>query len=94
MVLTSVQKDLIAVRAFLSNNVELFMPRPVVSSNPPGERDQIEIENANAETKSLQALAMLLTQCIEGIAFVLFLIDSKMSETVSKQVFHISFDGV
>ncbi|KAG0042079.1 hypothetical protein BGZ83_000923 [Gryganskiella cystojenkinii] len=89
VVLTSVQKDLIALRAFLSASVELFMPRPVVSSNPPGEKDQIEIENANVETKSLQALAKLLTQCIEGIAFVLFLIDSKMSETIS----NISIDS-
>jgi nuclear pore complex protein Nup155 len=84
LVLTSVQKDLFALRAFLDGSIELFMPHPVVSSNPPGEKDQVEIENANVETKSLKAQAILLTQCIEGIAFVLFLIDSKMSETVSK----------
>ncbi|KAG0200792.1 hypothetical protein BGX28_006227 [Mortierella sp. GBA30] len=82
-VLTAVQKDLFSLRAFLTANIELFTPRPIVTSNPPGESDQIEIENANAEMKSLKALQLLLTQCIEGIAFVLFLVDSKMSETVS-----------
>lgn len=85
-VLTAVQKDLYSLRAFLTSNIELFTPQPIVSSNPPGEKDQIEIENANAETKSLKAQLLLLTQCIEGIAFVLFLVDSKMSETVSKYV--------
>ncbi|KAF9152095.1 hypothetical protein BG015_005786 [Linnemannia schmuckeri] len=83
LVLTAVQKDLFSLRAFLTGNIELFTPQPIVSSNPPGEKDQIEIENANAETKSLKAQLLLLTQCIEGIAFVLFLVDSKMSETVS-----------
>ncbi|KAF9914439.1 hypothetical protein BX616_008291 [Lobosporangium transversale] len=83
LVLTAVQKDLFSLRAVLNNNIELFTPRPIVTSNPPGEKDQIEIENANVETKSLKALLLLITQCIEGIAFVLFLIDSKMSETVS-----------
>ncbi|KAF9579638.1 hypothetical protein BGW38_004029, partial [Lunasporangiospora selenospora] len=82
-VLTSVQKDLFALRAYLLANIEFFTPRILVPSNPPGENEQIEIENANAETKSLKALLLLLTQCIEGIAFVLFLVDSKMSETVS-----------
>ncbi|KAG0257515.1 hypothetical protein BG011_003926 [Mortierella polycephala] len=82
-VLTAVQKDLFSLRTFLTANIELFTPRPTITSNPPSEVDQIEIENANAETKSLKALLLLLTQCIEGIAFVLFLVDSKMSETVS-----------
>ncbi|KAF9114226.1 hypothetical protein BGX27_011428 [Mortierella sp. AM989] len=84
LVLTAVQKDLFSLRSVLNNNIELFTPRPIVTSNPPGEKDQIEIENANAESKSLKAHLLLLTQSIEGIAFVLFLIDSKMSETVSK----------
>ncbi|KAI1311300.1 hypothetical protein EDD11_003513 [Mortierella claussenii] len=83
LVLTAVQKDLFSLRAMLNHNIELFTPRPIVTSNPPGEKDQIEIENANAESKSLKAQLLLITQCIEGIAFVLFLIDSKMSETVS-----------
>ncbi|KAF9400477.1 hypothetical protein BGX21_004214 [Mortierella sp. AD011] len=84
LVLTAVQKDLFSLRTVLNSNIELFTPRPIVTSNPPGEKDQIEIENANAESKSLKAQLLLITQSIEGIAFVLFLIDSKMSETVSK----------
>ncbi|KAG0212021.1 hypothetical protein BGX33_003908 [Mortierella sp. NVP41] len=83
LVLTAVQKDLFSLRAVLTARLELFTPRAMVTSNPPSEKDQIEIENVNAETKSLKAQLLLLTQCIEGIAFVLFLVDSKMSETVS-----------
>ncbi|KAI7830540.1 Non-repetitive/WGA-negative nucleoporin C-terminal-domain-containing protein [Gamsiella multidivaricata] len=83
LVLTAVQKDLFSLRSVLNANIELFTPSAVVISNPPGENDQIEIENANAESKSLKAQLLLITQSIEGIAFVLFLIDSKMSETVS-----------
>ncbi|KAF9907927.1 hypothetical protein EC991_010366 [Linnemannia zychae] len=83
VVLTAVQKDLFALRAYLTSRIELFTPQAIVTSNPPGEKDQIEIESANAETKSLKAQLRLLTQSIEGIAFVLFLVDSKMSETVS-----------
>ncbi|KAF9437395.1 hypothetical protein BGZ76_000868 [Entomortierella beljakovae] len=84
LVLTAVQKDLFSLRTVLNSHIQIFTPHPIVTSNPPGEKDQIEIENANAESKSLKALLLLITQSIEGIAFVLFLIDSKMSETVSK----------
>ncbi|KAG0242522.1 Non-repetitive/WGA-negative nucleoporin C-terminal-domain-containing protein [Mortierella sp. GBAus27b] len=83
LVLTAVQKDLFALRTVLNEHIELFTPHPTVTSNPPSESDQIEIDNANAESKSLKAQLLLITQCIEGIAFVLFLIDSKMSEAVS-----------
>ncbi|KAF8923624.1 hypothetical protein BGZ58_002724, partial [Dissophora ornata] len=83
LVLTAVQKDLFSLRSALHASMEIFTPHPIVTSNPPGESDQIEIENANVESKSLKAQLLLITQCIEGIAFVLFLIDAKMSETVS-----------
>ncbi|KAF9360346.1 hypothetical protein BGX34_007836 [Mortierella sp. NVP85] len=83
LVLTAVQKDLFTLRTVLNEHIQLFTPNPIVTSNPPSESDQIEIENANAESKSLKAQMLLITQCIEGIAFVLFLIDSKMSEAVS-----------
>ncbi|KAG0320862.1 hypothetical protein BGZ99_004279 [Dissophora globulifera] len=82
-VLTAVQKDLFSLRSVLSASSEVFTPSPVLTSTPPAENEQIDIENANAELKSLNAQRLLITQCIEGIAFVLFLIDSKMSETVS-----------
>ncbi|KAG0227258.1 hypothetical protein BGW41_003866 [Actinomortierella wolfii] len=82
-VLTAVQKDLFDLRKCVHENIKMFTPAPVVPSNPPKESDQIDIENAAQETKSLKAILALLTQCIEGIAFVLFLIDSKMSDTVA-----------
>lgn len=84
LVLTAVQKDLFCLRSALSDNSDVFTPSPVVTTTPPAANEQIDIENANAEMKSLNAQRLLITQCIEGIAFVLFLIDSKMSETVSK----------
>lgn len=93
LVLTAVQKDLFTLRTVLNENIQLFTPNPIITSNPPSESDQIEIENANAESKSLKAQMLLITQCIEGIAFVLFLIDSKMSEAVSKYVQGIVFVG-
>jgi nuclear pore complex protein Nup155 len=93
LVLTAVQKDLFTLRTILNEHIQLFTPNPIVTSNPPSESDQIEIENANAESKSLKAQMLLITQCIEGIAFVLFLIDSKMSEAVSKYVFVLDSMG-
>ncbi|KAG0345336.1 hypothetical protein BG005_001354 [Podila minutissima] len=83
-VLTSVQTTLFALRDFLYGHAELFTRRYVPNTNPPSENDRIELQNAEDENRMMKALARLLTQAIEGIAFVLFLVDSKMSETVSK----------
>ncbi|KAF9423164.1 hypothetical protein BGZ94_008391 [Podila epigama] len=82
-VLTAVQTTLFSLSSFLNEHAELFTRRFVATSNPPSESDQIELENVEEEMKSMRALQLLLTQSIEGIAFVLFLVDSKMSETVS-----------
>ncbi|KAG0342823.1 hypothetical protein BG004_005583 [Podila humilis] len=84
VVLTSIQTTLFSLRDFLHAHAELFIRRYIPGSNPPNETDRNELQDADEENRHLKALARLLTQAIEGIAFVLFLVDSKMSETVAK----------
>ncbi|BGP18726.1 hypothetical protein JCM10213_009205 [Rhodosporidiobolus nylandii] len=76
-VLSSVQRDLIALRTFVEQEQHLFTHLPDSS------RTGHNAAAYSSEQSSLSALRLLLTQSVEAISFVLLLIDYKLSDIVS-----------
>ncbi|GJN92310.1 hypothetical protein Rhopal_005340-T1 [Rhodotorula paludigena] len=76
-VLTAVQRDLIALRAFVEQEQHLFTHLPDSS------RAGHHAAAYAAEQTSLAAIRLLLTQTVEAISFVLLLIDYKLPDIVA-----------
>ncbi|GAA5823999.1 hypothetical protein JCM11251_003374 [Rhodosporidiobolus azoricus] len=76
-VLSSVQRDLIALRSFVEQEQHLF------SHLPDSSRAGHNASAYAAEQNSLSALRLLLTQSVEAISFVLLLIDYKLADIVA-----------
>lgn len=75
--LSSVQRNIADLQVFLKSNQQLF----ATSAGDP--RDRSDQSAWKAEHASLVGIDHLITQCIEGISFILLLIDYHLPETLS-----------
>ncbi|GAA5897156.1 hypothetical protein JCM5296_002241 [Sporobolomyces johnsonii] len=77
VVLSAVQRDLIALRSFVEQEHLLFTHVPDSSRSSPNSAAY------QAEQASLASLRLLLTQSVEAISFILLLIDYQLPEIVA-----------
>ncbi|CEQ42380.1 SPOSA6832_04172, partial [Sporobolomyces salmonicolor] len=77
VVLSAVQRDLIALRSFVEQEHLLFTHVPDSSRSSPSSAAY------QAEQASLGSLRLLLTQSVEAISFILLLIDYQLPEIVA-----------
>ncbi|TIB67852.1 nucleoporin-domain-containing protein [Wallemia mellicola] len=75
--LTSVQRNIADLQVFLKSNQQLF------ATTVGDSRDRSDQSAWKAEHASLVGLDHLITQCIEGISFILLLIDYQLPETLA-----------
>ncbi|KAF9481024.1 nucleoporin [Pholiota conissans] len=80
--LVNIQKNLFALKEFLSRNPQLFHSSP---SEPTSSRTLLTEQEAwKAEQSSVSELQTLLTRTIEALSFVLLLSDYRLNELISK----------
>ncbi|KIM48278.1 hypothetical protein M413DRAFT_439999 [Hebeloma cylindrosporum] len=80
--LLDVQKNLFALKDFLTRNPHLFHSSP---SEPTSSRTLVTEQEAwKAEQNSVSELQMLLTRSIEALSFVLLLSDYRLGELIAK----------
>ncbi|KAH9487013.1 putative nucleoporin [Psilocybe cubensis] len=97
--LLNVQKNLYALKEFLTRNPHLFHSSP---SEPTSSRAVVTEQEAwKAEQNSVSELQVLLTRTIEALSFVLLLNDYRFGELISKcdadvqkLIFDQSFEGL
>ena len=80
--LLSVQRDLEPLKLFLERNFNVFQS----GGSGYGHEFDASREAWQAELVSLRALQSLVTQAIEGIAYILLMIDYKISDVLAKLV--------
>ncbi|KEP53232.1 non-repetitive/WGA-negative nucleoporin carboxy-terminal protein [Rhizoctonia solani 123E] len=97
-VLADIQNDLIKLRDFVTSHPQLLL---VGSGEFTAARGGAEQEAFKTEHTSIAQLQALLSRVIEGISFVLLLIDYKFSETVAlcepllqQSLSKLTFDGL
>ncbi|KAJ1310495.1 hypothetical protein OPQ81_007228 [Rhizoctonia solani] len=97
-VLADIQNDLIKLRDFVTSHPQLLLAGSGELTTARGGAEQEALKNEHASIAQLQAL---LSRVIEGISFVLLLIDYKFSETVAlcepslqQSLSKLTFDGL
>ncbi|TIB10278.1 hypothetical protein E3P92_02688 [Wallemia ichthyophaga] len=75
--LSNAQRNIADLQVFLKSNQQLF------ATTAGDSRDRTDQSAWKAEHASLIGIDHLITQCIEGISFILLLIDYNLSETLS-----------
>ncbi|KAH7340172.1 Non-repetitive/WGA-negative nucleoporin C-terminal-domain-containing protein [Rhizoctonia solani] len=97
-VLADIQNDLIKLRDFVTSHPQLLLVGSGEFSAARGGAEQEALKNEHTSIGQLQAL---LSRVIEGISFVLLLIDYKFSETVAlcelslqQSLSRLTFDGL
>ncbi|KAL1918592.1 uncharacterized protein VTP21DRAFT_2614 [Calcarisporiella thermophila] len=81
--LRAVQRDLTSLKEFLDQNMQsMNLSQPTEPRYSDMQIDRKEAQAWEAEQQSLDALCLLLVQCIEALSFVLLLIDYKLPEAI------------